>query len=136
MKRTVKDAIAIDLDPIDHLAERYLEAERTRELNAIYDSYDPTTESKSMEFDMTPSTPPTDPSTDAKLAAIARALGVDPTDTEGMRAAFEALIAPVALARRRALASMTAAERAKCIAAKVDPAKYAAIRAGIKARSK
>lgn len=75
------------------------------------------------------------PNAGPKLAAIAKVLGVDPNDEQAMRDAFEGLFAPVEAARAYARANMSPREAAMCTAKNIDPAKYAAVRAGIRARS-
>lgn len=78
---------------------------------------------------------PVDPQAEQKIAAIARALGVDdPTDVEAIRAAFEALIKPMAIAQTAARRTLSRRELAICKEKKIDVAKYAKTRADIARR--
>ena len=68
-----------------------------------------------------------------KLQSIAKVLGVtDVTDSESILAALDALIETVAEGEPDAL---SARELAMCTERKLDPQKYAATRAAIRARS-
>lgn len=85
-----------------------------------------------------PPAPPvtSDPASAAKLAQIASALGVDPNDEQALRAAFEALFAPIAEARALARRGMTGRELRLCREKGIDVVKYAATRAAIRDRGR
>jgi hypothetical protein len=72
---------------------------------------------------------PKDPK--AKLQGVAKILGVDATDGESIRAALEALLSTV----EGEPDALSARELAMCTERKLDPQKYAATRAAIRARS-
>ncbi len=77
---------------------------------------------------------PTDNDVLDKINAIAEVLGVDGTDEQALRAAFERLFAPVEAARRRARARMTPQEIAKAREKRIDPTRYVATRDAIRRR--
>lgn len=83
-------------------------------------------------------TPSTEPTLDdsRRLAEIARILGVaDPYDTTAITSAFNALVKPHAARRANALRTLSARERSLCSEKRIDPVRYAATRAAIRARS-
>lgn len=83
-----------------------------------------------------PTTPPPTGEPDPRIAAIAKILGCDPNDVEGIRAAFESLFCPFEVQTAEALRQLTASERYECKRAGASPVRFLQLKAQRAGRAK